>query len=121
RRHTRFSRDWSSDVCSSDLKSARINNQALLYDIYLRLTKVYVSDTVSPSVRVLIFHPVDLLIFSQVITNHFTKNTVTLSVDDLQGGEAHHDGAVEVFFDIVQGGFGTHAANIDFGTETGDA
>src|SRR5690606_39800054 len=23
RRHTRFSRDWSSDVCSSDLKSSR--------------------------------------------------------------------------------------------------
>src|SRR5690606_39378043 len=24
RRHTRFSRDWSSDVCSSDLGSARV-------------------------------------------------------------------------------------------------
>src|SRR5690606_40173178 len=24
RRHTRFSRDWSSDVCSSDLDSSRI-------------------------------------------------------------------------------------------------
>src|SRR5690606_29967218 len=24
RRHTRFSRDWSSDVCSSDLKQARL-------------------------------------------------------------------------------------------------
>src|SRR5207302_7697510 len=28
RRHTRFSRDWSSDVCSSDLRrSARANQQ----------------------------------------------------------------------------------------------
>src|SRR5690606_40994570 len=25
RRHTRFSRDWSSDVCSSDLYAARAN------------------------------------------------------------------------------------------------
>src|SRR5690606_41145562 len=25
RRHTRFSRDWSSDVCSSDLSSAEVN------------------------------------------------------------------------------------------------
>src|SRR5690606_40507309 len=24
RRHTRFSRDWSSDVCSSDLRSSRV-------------------------------------------------------------------------------------------------
>src|SRR5690606_40152232 len=24
RRHTRFSRDWSSDVCSSDLKSEKV-------------------------------------------------------------------------------------------------
>src|SRR5690606_41086061 len=27
RRHTRFSRDWSSDVCSSDLDASRINEQ----------------------------------------------------------------------------------------------
>src|SRR5690606_40644679 len=25
RRHTRFSRDWSSDVCSSDLEAAKID------------------------------------------------------------------------------------------------
>src|SRR5690606_28284687 len=27
RRHTRFSRDWSSDVCSSDLKRQRVRKQ----------------------------------------------------------------------------------------------
>src|SRR5690606_40472706 len=34
RRHTRFSRDWSSDVCSSDLERfiARLNNQLTLGD-----------------------------------------------------------------------------------------
>src|SRR5690606_39494643 len=26
RRHTRFSRDWSSDVCSSDLVATRVTN-----------------------------------------------------------------------------------------------
>src|SRR5690606_40939853 len=29
RRHTRFSRDWSSDVCSSDLIEGSSNNKAL--------------------------------------------------------------------------------------------
>src|SRR5690606_40473025 len=28
RRHTRFSRDWSSDVCSSDLRYARVESIA---------------------------------------------------------------------------------------------
>src|SRR5690606_40267760 len=36
RRHTRFSRDWSSDVCSSDLEDAllrgRIGDVAVYYD-----------------------------------------------------------------------------------------
>src|SRR5690606_39817984 len=31
RRHTRFSRDWSSDVCSSDLKKALIINGTTVY------------------------------------------------------------------------------------------
>src|SRR5690606_40252690 len=29
RRHTRFSRDWSSDVCSSDLRLALVNVELL--------------------------------------------------------------------------------------------
>src|SRR5207302_5972934 len=32
RRHTRFSRDWSSDVCSSDLKEASASPNSPLYD-----------------------------------------------------------------------------------------
>src|SRR5690606_40283175 len=39
RRHTRFSRDWSSDVCSSDLQSYTVNNLAPgTYTYYLTLT-----------------------------------------------------------------------------------
>src|SRR5207302_8277116 len=30
--HTRFSRDWSSDVCSSDLRSAEMNEHILLVE-----------------------------------------------------------------------------------------
>src|SRR5690606_40854865 len=30
--HTRFSRDWSSDVCSSDLSPAQLDNAMLLHD-----------------------------------------------------------------------------------------
>src|SRR5690606_17265932 len=33
RRHTRFSRDWSSDVCSSDLESASIEALRLFAEI----------------------------------------------------------------------------------------
>src|SRR5690606_41039301 len=32
RRHTRFSRDWSSDVCSSDLFHKRISRLKRLYE-----------------------------------------------------------------------------------------
>src|SRR5690606_40068977 len=32
RRHTRFSRDWSSDVCSSDLTFSRISSQAKKFE-----------------------------------------------------------------------------------------
>src|SRR5690606_4515842 len=34
RRHTRFSRDWSSDVCSSDLKIDALLTRNLLRNIY---------------------------------------------------------------------------------------
>src|SRR5690606_40078135 len=40
RRHTRFSRDWSSDVCSSDLVSHEINNPLTVLQLRLgRLLK----------------------------------------------------------------------------------
>src|SRR5690606_39636847 len=35
RRHTRFSRDWSSDVCSSDLQEVLVNRMCTLF--YLRI------------------------------------------------------------------------------------
>src|SRR5436309_15848708 len=43
RRHTRFSRDWSSDVCSSDL---------IIADIGTRVVGVDVGDDSWPGVRI---------------------------------------------------------------------
>src|SRR5690606_40491728 len=44
RRHTRFSRDWSSDVCSSDLVSGNLDLTELEalppLDFYERITKI---------------------------------------------------------------------------------
>src|SRR5690606_40448257 len=34
RRHTRFSRDWSSDVCSSDLKRAILQDMCIVLHPY---------------------------------------------------------------------------------------
>src|SRR5690606_40933848 len=33
RRHTRFSRDWSSDVCSSDLVNQHFGEEPILLDV----------------------------------------------------------------------------------------
>src|SRR5690606_40779854 len=54
RRHTRFSRDWSSDVCSSDLASFRpaINNELSLGSSLARWTTVYATNgTINTSDR----------------------------------------------------------------------
>src|SRR2546422_5918268 len=34
RRHTRCSRDWSSDVCSSDLGFSRLDRKVIVYDSF---------------------------------------------------------------------------------------
>src|SRR5690606_35346004 len=46
RRHTRFSRDWSSDVCSSDLDVSHINDKVVNYvyqtmNVYYECNGVY--------------------------------------------------------------------------------
>src|SRR6202048_5515313 len=47
RRHTRSTRDWSSDVCSSDLGSASTDS-----DVYARYTHVMAADPRSEERRV---------------------------------------------------------------------
>src|SRR6266511_4666902 len=52
RRHTRFSRDWSSDVCSSDLYAAETlsRHDVNLVDSYLRLAERH-ENVLSPQRR----------------------------------------------------------------------
>src|SRR5690606_40336790 len=38
RRHTRFSRDWSSDVCSSDLTSWNLGLDLTMFDRHVNFT-----------------------------------------------------------------------------------
>src|SRR5690606_41095253 len=53
RRHTRFSRDWSSDVCSSDLSLYEFTEDYLMVSlVFLTLSYVY---TVGGHVRVTLF------------------------------------------------------------------
>src|SRR5690606_41153364 len=40
RRHTRFSRDWSSDVCSSDLADSRYSKDRVSWPVSVRELKV---------------------------------------------------------------------------------
>src|SRR5690625_6609397 len=40
RRHTRWPRDWSSDVCSSDLEMPDLNADGFVIDIALHTVKV---------------------------------------------------------------------------------
>src|SRR5690606_21785637 len=52
RRHTRFSRDWSSDVCSSDLTDIDVQLQILLEDIESALLNIrYINKSADEVVR----------------------------------------------------------------------
>src|SRR5690606_40788941 len=47
RRHTRFSRDWSSDVCSSDLEFIREHKGLVNWDLisrYQKLSESFISE-----------------------------------------------------------------------------
>src|SRR5690606_39828910 len=62
RRHTRFSRDWSSDVCSSDLTfQTRVARQLTLAKVRYRLAlDLHIIDNgpgIPPEIRDRIFYP----------------------------------------------------------------
>src|SRR5690606_11607522 len=62
RRHTRFSRDWSSDVCSSDLKDGRVsapfsNFQARVRFLAYHRIKPHAPPLVRAPVNSFEFHP----------------------------------------------------------------
>src|SRR5690606_39360472 len=51
RRHTRFSRDWSSDVCSSDLENDARYEATFMLTIYDQYFDYYDKDTSSILIR----------------------------------------------------------------------
>src|SRR5690606_40338184 len=50
RRHTRFSRDWSSDVCSSDLGGirARDKGQLVADSIFKKVARIFEQQGIAP-------------------------------------------------------------------------
>src|SRR5690606_39652976 len=74
RRHTRFSRDWSSDVCSSDLQSfagARDGAEQ-------RCTRVFQAAAVDIGVEVLL---------ELVVTGHFVPLTALFRSEECRVGK----------------------------------
>src|SRR5690606_35737404 len=57
RRHTRFSRDWSSDVCSSDLRRGNYRSMVLMSQLGYGSDMIEVTmsagDSLNPSINVL--------------------------------------------------------------------
>src|SRR5690606_2635625 len=49
RRHTRFSRDWSSDVCSSDLGGILISNSEIDLETAEEIHKLFCEVVIAPS------------------------------------------------------------------------
>src|SRR5690606_41027059 len=94
RRHTRFSRDWSSDVCSSDLVlDAEIADNAHLLGAVRRIKSV------SPLTRILIFSELDETVYGPKYlafgTNGFlAKNAdvddIVLAIETALRGEVFH-------------------------------
>src|SRR5690606_40574930 len=72
RRHTRFSRDWSSDVCSSDLVALGVEAVnagfrvifTTVHDLVDRLYKALADDTVSQTLSRILRH--DLIILDEL-------------------------------------------------------
>src|SRR5690606_40424684 len=70
RRHTRFSRDWSSDVCSSDLMWV-----AALLACLLTLDRMFQADFEDGSLDLLLIGPlpIEMLVLAKVIAHWLTS------------------------------------------------
>src|SRR5690606_40475541 len=73
RRHTRFSRDWSSDVCSSDLENMKIKYTAVATDMTNQEDVVFRSGSVYNAIRASIAIPG---VFKSVVTERSEERRV---------------------------------------------
>src|SRR5207302_8163003 len=83
RRHTRFSRDWSSDVCSSDLS---VDDDALVHVVGFGegpITAWYLSKIAVATVTVPYTNTVDPAVFAHADRRNFIDQLVLEKLSDL--------------------------------------
>src|SRR5699024_11452937 len=98
RRHTRSKRDWSSDVCSSDLK------RDLVHGMYDRKTKEPTVDYESPAIYgflILYALEVDEEDLAQALYERMKEFQITDKNSDYYGGYSITDGNTHIFDNLV--------------------
>src|SRR5690606_39626838 len=101
RRHTRFSRDWSSDVCSSDLIFEHVRAKLELSSRLEALQEISKGKTTTLPDR----HTGEGIFFTSKVADHFeiTANGLRWEVDNLREiGRASCRG--RVWGEVVEGG-----------------
>src|ERR1700722_4617783 len=68
----------------------------------------------------LVFHTVNLVVFLQVLPDHFAQNPVAFTMKNLQGTKTHHNCPVKQTFYSAQGVLGAHTTYINLGTKAGN-
>src|SRR5690606_40351332 len=91
RRHTRFSRDWSSDVCSSDLLRVAVTDSAGSQDsAEVAVSSVGISTTASPpSQSAACPTPISVAQSTPPPTNQTPQPTPTATTPPRSGGGGH--------------------------------
>src|SRR5690606_40386384 len=85
RRHTRFSRDWSSDVCSSDLKTSQLG-------VFFPQSKAFLifkvdSDVNKYSFPRVVSYPLSRIILSGRFVNSQVMHTTLFSLEMFRSEE----------------------------------
>src|SRR5690606_31787543 len=73
--------------CKKYNKGKRCKKCTKGYGLY----KIYIGYSISTPVQMFIFHPIDLFIFSQIISDHLSKDTIPFSMNNFQRRETHHN------------------------------
>src|SRR5690606_40696959 len=110
RRHTRFSRDWSSDVCSSDLDGISVALIVLTTlttvlvligawaSINTRVSQYYASMLVLEGLMIGVFAAVDAMLFYVVFDAMLSPMFIIIGV---WGGPRRVDATLQVFLHTI--------------------
>src|SRR5699024_11825384 len=95
RRHTRSNRDWSSDVCSSDLSSNRFDSNKLISDLKMLATLdaniIFRGHTVTNSLLKDVTFPKNIILPTPDIQTNAILNIANVLISDYSS----------VFFDFI--------------------